>query len=109
MSDDGLTTARALCVEANILVETFRPGKLAALDIGFAAMREERPFESAVAASSGVFTDMGLNRVLMGLILPSLASAVQPFRTAKRFDMLCEASRIEHRLPKPNHPWSLED
>lgn len=22
-----------------------------------------------------------------------------------RFDMICEASGIEHRLTKPNHPW----
>ncbi len=26
-----------------------------------------------------------------------------------RFDMICEASGIEHRLTKPNHPWSRED
>jgi transposase InsO family protein len=25
-----------------------------------------------------------------------------------RFDMICEASKIEHRLTKPNHPWSSE-
>jgi transposase InsO family protein len=23
-----------------------------------------------------------------------------------RFDMICEANRIEHRLTKPNHPWT---
>jgi hypothetical protein len=23
--------------------------------------------------------------------------------------MICEANGIEHRLTKPNHPWSLED
>jgi crotonobetainyl-CoA:carnitine CoA-transferase CaiB-like acyl-CoA transferase len=88
-SEDGLAKARALCDEADIIVENFRPGKLAKLGIDFAAMREARPelitvslpgfasndaekreqraFESVVAASSGVFTDMGLNRVLMGL------------------------------------------
>lgn len=38
---------------------------------GFASNDEERralcAYESVVSASSGVFTDMGLNRVLMGL------------------------------------------
>jgi hypothetical protein len=26
-----------------------------------------------------------------------------------RFDMICEADGIEHRLTKPNHPWNEED
>ena len=26
-----------------------------------------------------------------------------------RVDMICEANSIEHRLTKPNHPWSCED
>lgn len=86
---DGLEKARLLCAEADIIVENFRPGKLATLGVDFAEMREARPelitislpgfasndmekreqraFESIIAASSGVFTDMGLNRVLMGL------------------------------------------
>lgn len=85
----GLEQAKALCAEADILIENFRPGKLKKLGIDFSEMREARPelitlsipgfasndehrrdlraFESVVAASSGVFTDMGLNRVLMGL------------------------------------------
>ncbi len=88
-TQEGLENARALCAEADIIVENFRPGKMASLGFDFAAMREERPelitisvpgfasndeerrelraYESIVAASSGVFTDMGLNRVLMGL------------------------------------------
>lgn len=86
---EGVQQARDLCLNADIVIENFRPGKLAKLGIDFAALRAEnaalitvsipgfasddvmrrdwRAFESVVAASSGVFTDMGLNRVLMGL------------------------------------------
>lgn len=88
-TENGLEQAKALCAEADIIVENFRPGKLAKLGIDFGAMRSERPelitisipgfasndlerrelraYESIVSANSGVFTDMGLNRVLMGL------------------------------------------
>jgi crotonobetainyl-CoA:carnitine CoA-transferase CaiB-like acyl-CoA transferase len=70
-SDEDLQQACDLCAEADIIVENFRPGKMASLGFDFAQMRAERPelraYESIVAASSGVFTDMGLNRVLMGL------------------------------------------
>ncbi|MBT0959037.1 CoA transferase [Alphaproteobacteria bacterium KMM 3653] len=88
-TDEGLDQALTLCAQADVIIENFRPGKLARLGIDFAAMRKERPelittsvpgfasndmerrdlraYESIVSASSGVFTDMGLNRVLMGL------------------------------------------
>ena len=26
-----------------------------------------------------------------------------------RFDMICDANKIAHRLTKPNHPWSHDD
>ncbi len=86
---EGLEQALALIGEADIVIENFRPGKFATLGIDFAALRQERPelitlsipgfasndeerrelraYESVIAASSGVFTDMGLNRVLMGV------------------------------------------
>ena len=86
---EGVEQALSLIREADIVVENFRPGKFAALGIDFEALRKERPelitlsipgfasndeerrelraYESVIAASSGVFTDMGLNRVLMGV------------------------------------------
>ena len=86
---EGLAEALDLVAEADIVVESFRPGVMKRLGLDFAALREERPelialsipgfasndtlrrdwraFESIIAASSGVFTDMGLNRVLMGV------------------------------------------
>lgn len=88
-SEDGLAKALALIAEADIVIENFRPGVMKRLGIDFAALqlarpeliavsipgfasndelrREWRAFESVIAASSGVFTDMGLNRVLMGV------------------------------------------
>ena len=86
---EGLQQAKDIAAEADILIESFRPGVMKRLGLDFAAMREEWPdlitlsipgfasndelrrdwraFESVIAASSGVFTDMGLNRVLMGV------------------------------------------
>ncbi|NVK33493.1 MAG: CoA transferase [Rhodobacteraceae bacterium] len=86
---EGLEQAEALISEADIVVENFRPGKLQKLGLDLAAMREKhselitvsipgfastdeerrelRAYETVIAASSGVFTDMGLNRVLMGI------------------------------------------
>jgi crotonobetainyl-CoA:carnitine CoA-transferase CaiB-like acyl-CoA transferase len=88
-SPEGVGQALALIDEADIVVENFRPGVLARLGVDFSALRRARPelitvsipgfasndqlrrdwraFESVIAASSGVFTDMGLNRVLMGV------------------------------------------
>jgi crotonobetainyl-CoA:carnitine CoA-transferase CaiB-like acyl-CoA transferase len=88
-SVEGNEQARALVNEADIIIENFRPGVLARLGIDFTALRKARPelisvsipgfasndalrrdwraFEAVIAASSGVFTDMGLNRVLMGI------------------------------------------
>jgi len=86
---DGLEEARALIAGTDIVIENFRPGVMARLGLDFEALRTARPelitlsvpgfasndqlrrdwraFETVIAASSGVFTDMGLNRVLMGI------------------------------------------
>ncbi|MEP4558997.1 CoA transferase, partial [Cobetia amphilecti] len=88
-SEEGVEQALALIEEADIVIESFRPGVMKRLGIDFQALREERnelitlsipgfasndtlrrdwrAFESVIAANSGVFTDMGLNRVLMGI------------------------------------------
>jgi crotonobetainyl-CoA:carnitine CoA-transferase CaiB-like acyl-CoA transferase len=86
---EGVAEARALVEAADIVVENFRPGVLVRLGLDLAAVRQAKPalitvsipgfasddqlrrdwraFESVIAAASGVFTDMGLNRVLMGI------------------------------------------
>ena len=86
---EGLAQAHELIEEADIVVENFRPGVMTRLGLDFAELRKNQPelitvsipgfasndelrrdwraYESVIAASSGVFTDMGLNRVLMGI------------------------------------------
>jgi crotonobetainyl-CoA:carnitine CoA-transferase CaiB-like acyl-CoA transferase len=81
--------ARRLVAGADVLVENFRPGVMARLSLGADAMTEANPrlvylslpgfssrdqervglqaFEGIVAAAVGQFTDMGLNRILMGI------------------------------------------
>lgn len=88
-TEEGVSQAQALIGEADIVVENFRPGVLSRLGIDFTALRIARPdlitvsvpgfasndqlrrewraFEAVIAASSGVFTDMGPSRVLMGV------------------------------------------
>jgi len=86
---EGLPQAKALIAEADIVVENFRPGVMTRLGLDFAELRAVRPalitisipgfasndeqrrewraYECIIAAASGVYTDMGLNRVLMGI------------------------------------------
>ena len=116
----GLEQAKALIAEADILVESFRPGVMARLGLDPAVLREDRQelitlsipgfasndelrrdwraFESVIAATSGVFTDMGLNRVLMG-INPSF-SPRPPWRCSRANARALETiSRF--RWPRP--------
>ncbi|MGB0966260.1 MAG: CoA transferase [Litorivicinus sp.] len=88
-TEQGLRQAHQLIEQADIVIEGFRPGVMARLGIDFQALRRVRPqlitlsipgfasndqlrrdwkaTESVVAASCGAFTDMGFNRVLMGV------------------------------------------
>lgn len=88
-SDEGKRQAEAFIAEADIVLESFRPGVMKRLGFDFEDMRNERPelitlsmpgfasndqlraewmaTEAIVSATCGAFTDMGFNRVLMGL------------------------------------------
>jgi len=85
----GLEAARALVREADVLIENFRPFVMTKLGLGPDAVMQLNPrivylslpgfsandpinagiagWEAIVAAAMGQFTDMGLNRVLMGI------------------------------------------
>ena len=86
---EGFDQAMELIDHADVVIESFRPGVMQRLGIDFANLRERRPelitlsvpgfasndqlrsqwkaTEAVVAATAGAFTDMGFNRVLMGL------------------------------------------
>lgn len=88
-SDAGLATARDLVARADVVIENFRPGVMERLGLGPDALRALNPrivslslpgfastdpaladlpaWEAVIAARTGQFTDMGLNRRLMGI------------------------------------------
>ena len=86
---EGLAAAVELIDGADVVIENFRPGVLARLGLGYEALRSRNRglvylslpgfsrddvenagipgWEGVVAAAMGQYTDMGLNRVLMGI------------------------------------------
>ncbi|WP_192258101.1 CoA transferase [Mesorhizobium caraganae] len=88
-SEDGLATALELCRRSDVVIDNFRPGVMKRLGLGPDALRAVNPgiitlslpgfaskdpdladlaaWEAVIAATTGQFTDMGLNRQLMGI------------------------------------------
>ena len=88
-TEAGKNQAKALIEKADIVIESFRPDVMKKLGVDFQQLRNQRPelitlsvpgfasndqlrrewkaTEAVVAATAGAFTDMGFNRVLMGL------------------------------------------
>lgn len=88
-SDAGRETALTLAARSDAAIENFRPGVMARLGLGPEALRVANPnivtlslpgfastdpeladlpaWEAVIAARTGQFTDMGLNRRLMGI------------------------------------------
>ena len=88
-SEDGLRTVSALVERSDVVIENFRPGVMTRLGLGPEHLRKINPgivslslpgfastdpdlanlaaWEAIIAARTGQFTDMGLNRRLMGI------------------------------------------
>ena len=88
-TDEGRRKAQNLARSADVVVENFRPGVMDRMELGPDRLRADNPclvylslpgfasndderrdlraFEGIVSAASGQFTDMGLNRVLLGI------------------------------------------
>ncbi len=88
-SPGGLQTALQLVQRADVVIDNFRPGVMKRLGLGPDALRQANPaivslsmpgfastdpeladiaaWEAVIAARTGQFTDMGLNRRLMGI------------------------------------------
>ncbi|MCV2868668.1 CoA transferase [Defluviimonas sp. WL0002] len=86
---DGRQKALDLAARSDVVIENFRPGVMERLGLGPAALRQANPaivslslpgfasadpefadlpaWEAVIAARTGQFTDMGLNRRLMGI------------------------------------------
>jgi crotonobetainyl-CoA:carnitine CoA-transferase CaiB-like acyl-CoA transferase len=86
---EDVVAVRDLIADADVVIENFRPGVMTRLGLGSETLRELHPrlvylslpgfsgedaefstmpgWEGVISAAMGQFTDMGLNRVLMGI------------------------------------------
>jgi crotonobetainyl-CoA:carnitine CoA-transferase CaiB-like acyl-CoA transferase len=86
---EDVATARDLIASADVVIENFQPGVMTRLGLGATALTDRHPrlvylslpgfsaadsefagmpgWEGIISAAMGQFTDMGLNRVLMGV------------------------------------------
>ncbi len=117
------TIAQRLVASADVVVENFRPGVMARLGLAAEALTERNPglvylslpgfaaadtaraglqaWEGVIAAAVGQYTDMGLNRILMG-INPSFS----PLPLASR---LCGRAGLSGGQPgtiRPRKEWA---
>ncbi|MCV6576652.1 MAG: CoA transferase [Cohaesibacter sp.] len=113
----GCQEAKRLIASADVLIENFRPGVMERLGLGSEAMTALNPalvylsmpgfassdpaysakpaWEAVIAAACGQYSDMGLNRVLMG-IEPSFS----PLTLASGYGAVLGASAVTLALAK---------
>ncbi len=123
---EDLETARDLIRSADVLIENFRPGVMQRLGIGPQQARGLNPalvylslpgfagddpeygdlqaWEGVIAAASGQFTDMGLNRVLMG-INPSFSPVTLASAYAATFGATAVAAALFAREKSGRGDW----
>ena len=109
-------TARRLIVEADVLIENFRPEVMSRLGLGYEEVRRINPalvylslpgfsrddglaaavpgWEGVVAAAMGQFTDMGLNRTLRGI-----EASYSPLTLASAYAAVFGAMSVVLALP----------
>jgi crotonobetainyl-CoA:carnitine CoA-transferase CaiB-like acyl-CoA transferase len=116
-TEAGLSEARRFIRSADVLIENFRPAVMERLGLGQVVVREDNPglvylslpgfsskdrdraripaWEAIIAAACGQYSDMGLNRVLMG-IEPSFS----PLPLASAYGAVLGAGAVTMALAK---------
>lgn len=118
-TEAGRGAARRLAATSDVVIENFRPAFMRRLGLDGETLREDNPglvylslpgfssddgdrrhlraWEAVIAAESGQFTDMGLNRILMG-INPSFSPLVLASAYAALFGATAVGAALMSRL-----------